>query len=210
MNRPTWNNFIGKNFDDNRYAMEALARLLFRTKYGIGDSLPYFKNHAGNETEPICMNGEIIGFQSKFFENGKIDANQILHSLETVCDKYPNQNRYIIYTNGEFGNPQKGHTRPVGWERIEQKAAENNIIIEWVFRDNILDLVQENELAYNIFFNPLSHLNHLQEHVDEHNTIELKGISNNFYVGSRSYSFDRTHYVAKVSDCIANNKNLVI
>lgn len=210
MNRPTWNNFIGKNFDDNRYAMEALARLLFRTKYGIGDSLPYFKNHAGNETEPICMNGEIIGFQSKYFENGRIDADQILHSLENVCKKYPNQNRYIIYTNGEFGSPPKGHDRPVGWERIEQKASENNIIIEWVFRDNVLDLVQENELAYNVFFNPLSHLNHLQEHVDEHNTIELKGISNNFYVGSKSYSFDRTHYVAKVSDCITNNKNLVI
>lgn len=210
MNRPTWNNFIGKNFDDNRYAMEALARLLFRTRYGIGDSLPYFKNHAGNETEPICVNGEIIGFQSKYFDDGKIDADQILHSLETVCDKYPNQNRYIIYTNGEFGSPIKGKERPVGWERIEQKASENNIVIEWVFRDNILDLVQENELAYNVFFNPQSQLNHIQEHVDEHNAIELKGISNKIYVGDKAFSFDRAHYVAKISDCIANNKSLLI
>lgn len=210
MNRPTWNNFIGKNFDDNRYAMEALARLLFRTRYGMGDSLPYFKNHAGNETEPICVNGEVIGFQSKFFEDGRIDAAQILHSLETVCDKYPNQDRYIIYTNGEFGNPQKGHKRPVGWERIEQKAAENNIIIEWVFRDNVLDLVQENELAYNIFFNPKSHLHHLQKHVDEHNTVELKCINNKFYIGNKPFSFDRTNYVSKVSDCIIKNKSLII
>ena len=210
MNRPTWNNFIGKNFDDNRYAMEALARLLFRTRYGIHDSLPYFKNHAGNETDPICVNGEVIGFQSKYFEDGKIDANNILDSLKTVSEKYPNQNRYIIYTNGEFGNPPKGHDRPIGWERIEQTAAENNIIIEWFFRDNVLDLVQENELAYNVFFNPLSQLNHLQEHIDEHNAIELKGINNEFYIGNKSFSFDRAHYVAKVSDCVANNKSLLI
>ena len=46
----TWNDFIGKYPDNPQDAFEALCRLLFRTKYGIGDSLPYFYNNAGDET----------------------------------------------------------------------------------------------------------------------------------------------------------------
>ena len=210
MNRPTWNNFIGKNFDDNRYAMEALARLLFRTRYGLGDSLPYFKNHAGNETDPIEYKGEIIGFQSKFFDDGKIDADQIMHSLETVCKKYPNQNRYIIYTNSAFGNPKKGHDKPVGLERLESKAKANNLTLEWIFGENVLDLVQENELAYNIFFNPQSNLQHILQHVEEHNRVELNSINNSFVVGTNVVCFNKTANVNKITECINNNRNIVI
>ena len=31
----------------------------------------YFKNHAGNETETIVVDGEEIGFQAKYFEPEK-------------------------------------------------------------------------------------------------------------------------------------------
>lgn len=45
MDNPIWDEFAGKNAGRKNEAFEALARLLFRTRYGIGDSLPYIKNH---------------------------------------------------------------------------------------------------------------------------------------------------------------------
>lgn len=209
MNRPSWDNFIGKNFGNKREAMEALARLLFRTRYGLGDSLPYFKNHPGNETEPIEYNGEIIGFQSKYFEDGKIDADQMLHSLEKVIQYYPNQNRYIIYTNSEFG-AGVGNQKPVGLQRIESLAQSNNITVEWIYRENVLDLVQGNELAYNLFFNPLSHLHHLQQHISEHNEIELKSIHSNFLCKGELIAIDRSQQINRIAEAVANNCSLII
>lgn len=85
MKYPTWNEFRGKYPNNPQDAFEALCRLLFRTKYGIGDSLPYFYNNAGNETVPISVGSEVIGFQSKFFSGDTIDnqqAGQIKHSIE--------------------------------------------------------------------------------------------------------------------------------
>ena len=50
---PTWNEFLGKYPNGTEDVFEALCRFLFRTRYGLGDSLPYFYNHAGIETAPV-------------------------------------------------------------------------------------------------------------------------------------------------------------
>lgn len=49
MNNPIWDEFAGKNAGRKNDAFGALTRLLFRTGFELGDSLPYFKNHPGNE-----------------------------------------------------------------------------------------------------------------------------------------------------------------
>ena len=71
MKYPSWKDFESKYPDYQEIAFEALARMLFRCRYELGDSLPYFKNHAGNETETIVVDGEEIGFQAKYFEPEK-------------------------------------------------------------------------------------------------------------------------------------------
>ena len=68
MKYPSWDSFVGKNSDDTRHSFEALARFLFREKYHLGDSLPYYKNHPGNETDTVEIDGEVVGFQAKYFE----------------------------------------------------------------------------------------------------------------------------------------------
>ena len=107
MKQPTWNEFIGKNQKDLGGAFEALARYLFRTRYRLGDSLPYFKNHAGNETATIIDGKDVVGFQAKYFIDGKINTNNILHSLTEAIDRNSQQTKYIIYPNSAFGNPRK-------------------------------------------------------------------------------------------------------
>ena len=90
MRQPTWNEFIGKYPNDPKDALEALSRLLFRTRYGIGDSLPYFYNHPGIETAPITVGNDVIGFQSKFFTGETINdvqAQELIESINTARKK---------------------------------------------------------------------------------------------------------------------------
>ena len=111
MKYPSWKDFESKYPDYQEIAFEALARMLFRCRYELGDSLPYFKNHAGNETETIVVDGEEIGFQAKYFDN-EINASLIEHSIKTAHNNHPSQSKMIVYTNLEFGNPRKrGETK---------------------------------------------------------------------------------------------------
>lgn len=58
MGYPDWKAFayiFGAKSND---AFEALARNLFKKRYGIGDTLSYFKNHPGNETDVIKVGKE--------------------------------------------------------------------------------------------------------------------------------------------------------
>ena len=87
MTYPSWNGFLGKNPKDPEGAFEALCRLLFRTRYGIVDSLPYFYNNPGIETSPVIVGSDVIGFQSKFLTGETIDdsqAKQIIKSIKTA------------------------------------------------------------------------------------------------------------------------------
>lgn len=63
----SWNEFMGKNSKNLTNAFEDLARFLFRKTYNVPFALPYYKNHPGNETDVIERDGEIIGFQAKYF-----------------------------------------------------------------------------------------------------------------------------------------------
>ena len=147
MKYPSWKDFESKYPDYQEIAFEALARMLFRCRYELGDSLPYFKNHAGNETETIVVDGEEIGFQAKYFDN-EINASLIEHSIKTAHNNHPSQSKMIVYTNLEFGNPRKrGETKTEKQKNIEQVAKDCNIQLEWMYGDNILDAVLKNELA---------------------------------------------------------------
>ena len=121
MNRPTWDNFIAVNAGDKQNAFEALARMLFKAKYNLKDNLAYFKNHAGNETNTITVNGSIVGFQAKYFD-GSINKTEIINSMTRAKANNPGQTDYVIYTNSAFGNPKGGKTITDSQKTIEDEA----------------------------------------------------------------------------------------
>ncbi len=207
MNNPTWDEFAGKNAGRKNDAFEALARLLFRTRYGLGDSIPYFKNHSGNETATIKCGNEVIGFQAKFFEDGKINPDEILKSLVKV---EKGQTIQIIYTNSAWGNPKRGKDKTEGQIRIEKKAKEINIKIEWLYGNDVLDLSQKNQLAYDVFFNLNSNLHHLQENINSANELWQESIGTSFMVDNKRVSIDRSDFVDQLAELIVGQKNVVI
>lgn len=209
MKYPSWDSFIGKNSDDKRRAFEALARFLFREKFHLGDSLPYYKNHPGNETDTVEIDKEVVGFQAKYFE-GEIDTKQIKKSVEKAIQYNPKQTKIIIYTNKEFGNPPKGREKTKGQQDIEEFALNAHLKIEWMFGDNVLDLVAKNELAYHIFFDLNSDLWYLPKHIDTANLLYSKTILDKFLIEDSDCTVDRTEYVNRINEIISNGNNCIL
>lgn len=210
MKYPSWKDFESKYPDYQEIAFEALARMLFRCRYELGDSLPYFKNHAGNETETIVVDGEEIGFQAKYFDN-EINASLIEHSIKTAHNNHPSQSKMIVYTNLEFGNPRKrGETKTEKQKNIEQVAKDCNIQLEWMYGDNILDAVLKNELAYDVFFNSESNLQHIREDLSAYNNSQLDYIKNQINIEGIAYKFDRSVATNRLMALIPGNNNVML
>lgn len=213
MKYPSWNDFLGKNSGSPEDAFEALCRFLFRTKYGIGDSLPYFFNNAGNETVPINVGNEVIGFQSKFFDDdtiGDSQANQIKHSIEAAHSHYPKQNKIIIYTKSTFGNPTKGSLITKKQKDIEKTAKDCSMAIEWMFGDNILDVVAKMPLAYSLFFDLDSNLNHLPQSLKKLNQLNFNNISSSIKYEGNVIEIDRSKEVSEIKELISNGRNVLV
>ena len=213
MKYPSWNAFIGKYPDNPQDAFEALCRLLFRSRYGIGDALPYFYNNAGNETVPIKVGNDTIGFQSKFFIGATIDnqqAGQIKHSIKVAHTHYPSQTKIIVYTNLSFGNPPEGKPITDRQKDIEDTAKENSLVIEWMFGENILDVVAKTPLAYNLFFDPTSNLSHLPSAVKKLNQLNLGIINTTIPYKVQEIAIDRSKELSDLKGLLAQKKNVLI
>lgn len=219
MQYPSWDTFKVNCAGSTRTSFECLARLLFRSRYHLGDYLPYYKNHPGNETATIKFNNEEIGFQAKFFDTSLSSGeNQIIHSLEEAHQNNPNQTKIILYTNKEFGAPkEKKETErqntKLGNEskkKIEDKAKELGLSIEWMFGDNILDAVSKNELIYDLFFNPNKNLTHFSEHINSANVLYSKTIHNTIKVNGEKKIISREAYLNQIEEKLAIRHNCLI
>lgn len=130
-----WNKFKIKN-ENCRDSFEQLCYFLFCRKYEQIDGVFRHKNQTGIETEPILKNKKWYGFQSKWFES-KIDAKQIIDSIEKAKTKNSELNIIILYINQEFAESSKKDTKESSIKKsIEDKAKELDIKIDWVVPSN--------------------------------------------------------------------------
>lgn len=128
---PNWDNFKAKNSADKQGAFERLCYLLFCKEFGKDVGIFRFKNHAGIETNPIENEGQVIGWQAKFYETRLSDNKQdLIKSIDTTKERHPEVAKIIFYTNQEFGQDVK-KTDPQYKTEIENHAKSKSINIEW-------------------------------------------------------------------------------
>lgn len=215
MRYPSWDTFKVNYAETKEKTLEALARILFKKRYGLKESLPYFKNHAGNETDVITYNGEIIGFQAKYFD-GTISATQIIHSLEEAREWNAKQTKVVLYTNKEFGNPKKKNqnddtaNKTTAQINIENKAKELHLELEWMYGDNILDAVAECDLAYDLFFNPNVDLIHLDDHVKKANDLYLRNVKTQIILKDQTIKVDRSEKYHQLTEWLSEGKHVIV
>ena len=128
---PSWDNFKAKYSTAKQGAFERFCYLLFCKEFGKDLGIFRFKNHAGIETNPIENDGQVIGWQAKFYETRLSDNKQdLIKSIDTTKERHPEVTKIIFYTNQEFGQDAK-KTDPQYKTDIETHAKTKSVNIEW-------------------------------------------------------------------------------
>ncbi|MEA3342712.1 MAG: hypothetical protein U9Q92_00965, partial [archaeon] len=128
-----WNNFKAKFDGKEQKSFEQLCYLLFCDEFDQNKGIFRYKNQIGIETEPIQVEGKLIGFQAKFYET-KISDNKtnIIDSIKKAKDKNQALNKILFYINQEFSeSSKKGQKEPTYKVDIEKYASSKGVEIEW-------------------------------------------------------------------------------
>lgn len=159
-NTLNWENFKYKNSQNLNKAFEALSYYLFCYEFDKKYGIHRYFNQAGIETDPINYNGEIIGFQAKYYEDTvrlSDKKEELKLTIKTTKEKYQGISKIIFYINKEFSQSRnKTKNKPEYLEEIEKFANELFIKVEWRMKSNFEKMLLEEELNYqlNLFFNP--------------------------------------------------------
>ena len=132
--KPNWDIFKAKFSENPQENFEWFCYLLFSKEYNQPYGTHRYKNQAGIETDPIEVGDEVIGWQSKFYEDTLSNhKDDLLGTLTKTKIDNPNITKIILYTNSEWGQGQ-GTKEPKAKIEIEEKAKELNIELNWRVR----------------------------------------------------------------------------
>ena len=124
----------------------------FKTPAGIFR----YKNQSGIETNPITRDGEVIGWQAKFYDTKLSDNKpELIGMIAKSKRDYPDLTKIIFYTNQDWGQGKKENDSEIKKE-VDQKAKASGIEIEWrtaSFFESPL-VTEENEKIAKHFFAP--------------------------------------------------------
>ncbi len=134
--KANWDAFKAKYSENKQENFEWFCYLLFCREYNKPNGILRYKNQSGIETNPVKLNDEVIGWQSKFYE-GQLSThkNDLIGTLEKSKRDYPNITKIILYTNVEWTQVHKKKDTKAEKTQAqidsEKKAEELNIEIEW-------------------------------------------------------------------------------
>lgn len=136
MIKPNWEIFSAKFSSDKELTFEWFTYLLFCREFNLPKGWFGFKNQSGIEKNPIEYDGEIIGFQSKFYSTSlSTHKDELIETLNKVKRDYPELTKLLFYTNQIWGqaysNVEKRLMPPQALVDIENKAKELGISLEW-------------------------------------------------------------------------------
>ena len=136
MIQPNWDVFSAKFSHNQQVTFEWFAYLLFCREFDLPKGWFGFKNQSGIEKNPIEKNGEVIGFQAKFYSSTlSAHKDDFLEMLEKAKRDHSNLTKILVYTNQFWGQAysrsDKKMTSPQALIDIEIKAKGFNIELVW-------------------------------------------------------------------------------
>lgn len=141
MKKLNWTSFELKHDSNVNEAFERMTYALFCNRFNLENGLMALKNQIGIETEPVEVNGQMFGFQSKYLEPAtkfNIKKKAFIDTLIKAKRKNPEINTIFFYVNKAYSEPTKGSTKhPQYIIEIEEKAKELDLKIEWQFPSQI-------------------------------------------------------------------------
>jgi hypothetical protein len=200
MQELNWNNFKAKFNGKESKTFEYLCYLLFCREFDLRTGIFRYKNQAGIETEPLLLNGELIGFQAKFFD-AKINPQEIKDSIEKAKNKNPKLNMIYFYINQEFSESSKKAVKePQSKVDIENFAKSKALKIEWRVPSHIevqLSHDENSALAQYFFSLEKGVLDFITE-LNDHALAILKPIHSEIIFNGASIKIDRSDTLNKL------------
>lgn len=199
MIKVNWDVFKAKFSENNQSNFEWFCYLLFCKEFNRPQGIFRYKNQSAIETNPIEVDGEVIGWQAKFYDTALSDNKKpLLDTLEKTKRDYSNLSKLLIYTNQEWGQT-KGQT-PQGLLEIEQKAKELNITLKWrtasFFESEFVSV--ENELFAKHFFLLDKSIFDVITEQEKHTDNILNQIHMGITFGNEYFEIDRSHDILKI------------
>lgn len=153
-----WNVFACKFSGNEQAAFEQLCYLLFCKRYGRETGISRYINNPGIETDPIAADGEVIGWQAKYYQ---VALSQRGHELIDAVDEahkcYPELTCLVFFCNRDFGAGKMcsdGVQDPLAKTKTEDHAGRLGIKIEWFLASAFESpfVLLENETIARHFF----------------------------------------------------------
>ena len=100
MIKPNWNIFKAKFSENPEGNFEWFCYILFCKEFNKPLGVHRYKNQSAIETDPIEVNGELVGWQAKFYETTlSAHKNDFIGMIGGAKKDYPGISKLIIYTN---------------------------------------------------------------------------------------------------------------
>ncbi|MBI9074235.1 MAG: hypothetical protein JEZ02_02405 [Desulfatibacillum sp.] len=159
MIKPNWDIFRAKFNDNPQKNFEWFCYLLFCKRFDRPFGIFRYVNQSGIETEPIDYQGEIVGWQAKFYDTAlSNNVTDIKDSIKKSKKYYPSLTKLHFYTNKEWGQ-YKGE-KPQGLKDIESLAGKLDIKLRWkcasFFESSFV--VSDNAIITSYFFSMDEHI----------------------------------------------------
>lgn len=219
-----WNAFKARFNENPTAAFEKMTYLLFLSETGNRYGLFRFKNHPGLETAPVMFKNQLTGFQSKFFD-GKVDKDQIIHSLETTAANYPNLQKCYVYINIEPGANYKNSVKkggqngskqvagkPAYMKAVEAVATRHGFTIEWRVPSHLEAqlVLPENDYIYDIYFGTENSMSALLDELKGHSVLRLRAIEDQIVFNGAYTRFDRSAIKEKIESGFFPGRVIVV
>lgn len=131
--KPDWDKFTS-NFSENpQKNFEWMCYQLFCREFNRDEGVFRYYNQPALESEPIQNDGDVIGFQAKFYTVKLSERKtEIMELIQDIKSKYPNLTILHFYSNQEWtASPASNDMRTNAQKDIENFASENGFRIEW-------------------------------------------------------------------------------
>ncbi len=208
-----WNNFKAKFNGKENEAFQHLCYLLFCKEFSKDSGISRFKNHAGIENDPVEKDGQIIGWQAKFYTAGLSakKKSDFTKSVDTTNTRHPNVNRIIFYINEDFGQNPKG-TDPQYKKEIEDYSKSKGIEIEWRTASYFESpfVCEENFSIAQYFFSLKKGVIASIKSLSSHTESLLKQIQSEIAINDAVIKLDRSVVISEVKESLTNFPLLIL
>lgn len=197
MQEVNWGNFKAKFDGKEQKSFESLCYQLFCFEFGIDIGIFRYKNQIGIETDPIEINGEVIGWQAKFLEtNISRKTRELKENIQAAKTKNPSLTKVLFYLNQEFSESRKeGKKEPKYKTEIEDFAERLGVKAEWrvpSYFETQLKQEKNAALAQHFFGLGESIIDFVRE-LCLHTESILDSVSSNIVFNGKKIKIDRGH-----------------